>query len=146
MEAVTLDMGQLVLAFVAAMGIPSAVMGFIMWKLERRISKRETEMADREKAQEKLFILIVQSSGAAIALGEATARADRRGRKGGAAAVNQVEMIAALCAIIDQQNVIIQDQATQLAQFDALTHAGEIAALQQKYAAATGGPVDKLEV
>lgn len=55
-------------------------------------------------------------------------------------------MIAALCAIIDQQNVIIQDQATQLAQFDALTHAGEIAALQQKYAAATGGPVDKLEV
>ena len=55
-------------------------------------------------------------------------------------------MIAALCAIIDQQNVIIQDQATQLAQFDALPHAGEIAALQQKYAAATGGPVDKLEV
>lgn len=78
MEAVTLDMGQLVLAFVAAMGIPSAVMGFIMWKLERRISKRETEMADREKAQEKLFILIVQSSGAAIALGEATARAVQR--------------------------------------------------------------------
>ena len=60
--------------------------------------------------------------------------------------MNQVEMIAALCAIIDQQNVIIQDQATQLAQFDALTHAGEIAALQQKYAAATGGPVAKLEV
>lgn len=78
MEAVTLDMGQLVLAFVAAMGIPSAVMGFVMWKLERRISKRETEMADREKAQEKLFILIVQSSGAAIALGEATARAVQR--------------------------------------------------------------------
>ena len=74
MEAVTLDMGQLVLAFVAAMGIPSAVMGFVMWKLERRISKREAE----EKAQEKLFILIVQSSGAAIALGEATARAVQR--------------------------------------------------------------------
>ena len=46
--------------------------------------------------------------------------------------MNQVEMIAALCAIIDQQNVIIQDQATQLAQFDALTHAGEIAALRKK--------------
>ena len=33
--------------------------------------------------------------------------------------MNQVEVIAALCAIIDQQNLIIQDQATQLAQYDA---------------------------
>ena len=55
-------------------------------------------------------------------------------------------MIAALCAIIDQQNVIIQDQATQLAQYDALTRAGEIATLRQKYAEATGAPVEKLEV
>lgn len=62
MEAVTLDVGQLVLAFIAAMGIPSAIMGFVMWKLERRISKREVEAEEREKAQEKLFILIVQSS------------------------------------------------------------------------------------
>ena len=57
--------------------------------------------------------------------------------------MDQVEMIAALCAIIDQQNVIIQDQATQLVQYDALTHVGEIAALRQKYATATGGPVEK---
>ncbi len=77
-EAVTLDMGQLMLAFVAAMGIPSAIMGFVMWKLERRISKRESEMEEREKSQEQLFILIVQSSGAAIALGEATAKAVQR--------------------------------------------------------------------
>lgn len=55
-------------------------------------------------------------------------------------------MIAALCAIIDQQNVIIQDQATQLVQYDALTHVGEIAALRQKYAEAAGGSVEKLEV
>ena len=60
--------------------------------------------------------------------------------------MNQVEVIAALCAIIDQQNLIIQDQATQLAQYDALTHAGEIASLRQKYAEATGAPVEKLEV
>ena len=60
--------------------------------------------------------------------------------------MNQLQVIAELCAIIDQQNVIIQDQATQLAQFDALTHAGEIAALRKKYAEATGGPVEKLEV
>ena len=78
MDTITFDFGQIVLAFVAAMGIPSAVMGFVAWKLERRISKRENEIEEREKAQEKLFILIVQSSGAAIALGEATARAVQR--------------------------------------------------------------------
>ena len=55
-------------------------------------------------------------------------------------------MIAALCAIIDQQNVIIQVQAMELAQLDAMTHAEEIAALRQKYAEAIGGPVEKLEV
>lgn len=77
-DTITFDFGQIVLAFVAAMGIPSAVMGFVAWKLERRISKRENEIEEREKAQEKLFILIVQSSGAAIALGEATARAVQR--------------------------------------------------------------------
>ena len=52
-------------------------------------------------------------------------------------------MIADLCAIIDQQNVIIQAQAMELAQHDALTRAEEIAALRQKYATATGGPVEK---
>lgn len=60
--------------------------------------------------------------------------------------MNQAEMIAALCAIIDQQNVIIQVQAMELAQLDAMTHAEEIAALRQKYAEAIGGPVEKLEV
>ena len=60
--------------------------------------------------------------------------------------MNQLQVIAELCAIIDQQNVIIQDQATQLAQHDALTRAEEIAALRQKYAEAIGGPVEKLEV
>lgn len=60
--------------------------------------------------------------------------------------MNMVEMIAALCAIIDQQNVIIQAQAMELAQQDALTRAEEINALRQKYAEATGGPAEKLEV
>ena len=60
--------------------------------------------------------------------------------------MNQLQVIAELCAIIDQQNVIIQDQATQLAQYDALTHVEQIAAMRQKYAEATGGPVEKLEV
>ena len=57
-----------------------------------------------------------------------------------------VKLTGELCAIIDQQNVIIQAQAMELAQHDALTRAEEIAALRQKYAEAIGGPVDKLEV
>lgn len=60
--------------------------------------------------------------------------------------MNQVEIVADLCAIIDQQNVIIQAQAMELAQLDALTRAEEIAAMRQKYAEAIGGPVEKLEV
>ena len=57
-----------------------------------------------------------------------------------------VKLTGELCAIIDQQNVIIQAQAMELAQHDALTRAEEIAALRQKYAEAIGGPVEKLEV
>ena len=55
-------------------------------------------------------------------------------------------MIMDLCAIIDQQNVIIQAQAMELAQHDALTRAEQIAALRQKYAEAIGGHAEKLEV
>lgn len=63
-----------------------------------------------------------------------------------AVTVNNAKLIMDLCAIIDQQNVIIQAQAMELAQHDALTRAEEIAALRQKYAEATGAPVEKLEV
>lgn len=75
---VNLEAGQLLAAFVAAMGIPSAIMGFIVWKLEKRISKREKALEERESAQEELWLLLVQSTGAAIALGEATAKAVQR--------------------------------------------------------------------
>ena len=60
-----------------------------------------------------------------------------------AVTVNNAKLIMDLCAIIDQQNVIIQAQAMELAQHDALTRAEEIAALRQKYATATGGPAEK---
>ena len=60
--------------------------------------------------------------------------------------MNQLKVIAELCAIIDQQNVIIQAQAMDLAQHDALTRVEQIAALRQKYAEAIGGHAEKLEV
>ena len=60
--------------------------------------------------------------------------------------MDNLQLIADLCAIIDQQNMIIQTQAMELAQHDALTHAEEINTIRQKYAEATGAPVEKLEV
>ena len=75
---VTLNVGSLVLAFIAAMGIPSAIMGIIVRRMEKRIAKRDEAREAKEKAQEQLLLLIVQSNGAAIALGEATARAVQR--------------------------------------------------------------------
>ncbi len=59
-----------------------------------------------------------------------------------AVTVNNAKLIMDLCAIIDQQNVIIQAQAMELAQHDALTRAEEIATLRHKYAEAIDGPAE----
>lgn len=77
-ETVTLNIWSLVAAFVAALGIPSAIMGVIVHRLEKRIAKRDKAREDKDNAQEDLLLLLVQSSSAAIALGEATARAVER--------------------------------------------------------------------
>ena len=82
------------------MGIPTAVTAFAFWLLERKITKRDKEKErkdeearraeadkaaarrkeqdEREKARESLMIVTVQGVNAAIALGEATARAVQR--------------------------------------------------------------------
>ena len=70
---VEVSIGELLLAFVAAMGIPSAIMGLIVWRLKGHIEAREEAQAEKAKAQQDLFLLIVQSTRASIALGEATA-------------------------------------------------------------------------
>ena len=75
---ITFNVGQAILAFIGAMGIPSAVMGFIVWRLEKRISKQEEKIEAREKAREDLMLLQVQNTRAAVALAEATARAVKR--------------------------------------------------------------------
>ena len=75
---ITFNAGQAILAFIGAMGIPSAVMGFIVWRLEKRISKQEEKIEAREKAREDLMLLQVQNTRAAVALAEATARAVKR--------------------------------------------------------------------
>lgn len=93
---IVLSLGQLI----TIMGIPTAVTAFCFWLIERRIQKRdkkkeeeaaerakaekaaaekkEREEAAREAAREQLQILVIQTTNAAIALGEATAKAVQR--------------------------------------------------------------------
>ena len=86
---ITLTVGQALWAFNLALGIPSALTGFLVWNFERKIAKREAKRekeqeerhkkeAEREKAREELQILTIQGVSAAIALGEATAKAVQR--------------------------------------------------------------------
>lgn len=64
--------------FVLAMGIPSAIMGFMIWWLKRYIDKRDEKAEEREKDLEKLMLMIMQTSRANNVLAEATARAVQR--------------------------------------------------------------------
>lgn len=72
---VQIDLGDLVVAFVAAMGVPSAIMGLIVWALKKRVDAREKDQDEKNQAQQRLMVLLVQSTRASIALGEATAHA-----------------------------------------------------------------------
>ena len=75
---IELNIWQLLVGFVAAMGIPSAAMGLIVRRLEKKINKKDSEREEQDKAQKDLIVLLVQSTSASIALGEATARAVQR--------------------------------------------------------------------
>lgn len=63
---------------VIAMSIPSAFTGFCFWALERRISKRQEEADKKDAARIQNEIIVIEGVNAAIALGEATARAVQR--------------------------------------------------------------------
>lgn len=87
MDEITLK--EALLWFLVAMSIPGAITGFIVWKFQRKIEKRDADKEkiaeaaarkaeQREKAQEDLMLLMIESNNAAIALGEATARAVQR--------------------------------------------------------------------
>lgn len=84
-----IDLRTLIIAFIAAMSIPSGITGFFFWLLERRIQKRqaaadaerekrEKKAEEQEKNRENYQLYLLKSVGAAIALGEATAKAVQR--------------------------------------------------------------------
>lgn len=75
---IEMDVGALVVAFIAAMGVPSALMGLIVWRLKGRIEDNEKAHKQKNDGQKELILILVQSTRASIALGEATARAVQR--------------------------------------------------------------------
>lgn len=73
----------LLAAFAAAMGVPSAITGLIVWRLKKNIESRDAAQLEKNKSQQELMLLLVQSTRASIALGEATAHALQRGHTNG---------------------------------------------------------------
>lgn len=82
-------MNEYISVIIAAAGIPSAVVGFAFWLLERKITKteaqdreerlrRQREADQREERREVYEYNMLQSVNAAMALSEATARAVQR--------------------------------------------------------------------
>lgn len=84
-----IDITGVIVAFIVAMSIPSAITGFCFWLIERKIEmrdkieaeerkKRQEQLDEREQAREKLDLHIIKGVGASIALGEAVAKAVQR--------------------------------------------------------------------
>ena len=65
-------------ALAAALGVPSAASGYFLFRLQKKIEKREKEDAEREKAREALELLDIKATLAAIKLAEATAEAVKK--------------------------------------------------------------------
>lgn len=63
---------------IIAMGIPSAITGFCFWMLEKKIERRQKEQDRKDEARKQNEIIVLKGVNAAIALGEATARAVQR--------------------------------------------------------------------
>lgn len=64
--------------FVIAMGVPSAIMGLLVWWLKKYIDDNERKRDEREENTEKLMLLMLQTIRATNVLSEATAKAVQR--------------------------------------------------------------------
>lgn len=67
-----------IITAVFAIGIPSTFTGFCFWCLEKKMERRQTEQDKKDEARKQNEIIVLKGVNAAIALGEATARAVQR--------------------------------------------------------------------
>lgn len=58
-----------IIAFFVAMGVPTAITALCSWALQRRIMRREKKAEELERNRERLDVMLLQSTTAAIALG-----------------------------------------------------------------------------
>lgn len=72
------SVGSLFMAFIMAMGIPSAITGLAVWWLKKQMDKRDAKAEEKEKNTEQLILLIAQNSRATYTVAEATAKAVQR--------------------------------------------------------------------
>lgn len=86
------DLWTILLAF----GAPSAALGFAIWYLKRTIEKNQKKQEERDKNQEALVLMMLQSTRANSILCKATAEAVRDGHCNGnmTAAMQVVEKAA----------------------------------------------------
>jgi hypothetical protein len=73
-----MNIGEMITAFAAAAGIPSIIMGLLVWFLKRHIDKKEKAREEREKSTEKFMLMIVKETRATNVLATATAKAVQR--------------------------------------------------------------------
>ena len=72
------ELESLIIAFVAAMGIPSAITGIAIGWLKKQMDKRDARNEEKEKNTERMILLIAQNSRATYTVAEATAKAVQR--------------------------------------------------------------------
>lgn len=63
---------------IAAASIPSAVVGLCFWWIQKKIEKGEKKREEKERQQEKLQLIVLESVNGAIDLSIATATAIQR--------------------------------------------------------------------
>ena len=61
-----------------AIGVPSSIMGLLVWWLKRYIDRKDAAAEQREKKTERFMLLIMQNTRATNVLAEATAKAVQR--------------------------------------------------------------------
>ena len=69
---------SIVWAVLAAAGIPSAIVGLLIGRLNYKISKRDKANEEKELARLKNEVMIIKLTMASLSLGEATAEAVQR--------------------------------------------------------------------
>lgn len=67
-----------VFSILMAMGVPTAITGFLIWWLKRHIDKKEAAKEAHDKNIETLMLLIMKEARATNVLANATARAVQR--------------------------------------------------------------------